>query len=249
MKKQRFFSKPIQIGVAMCFALTGLSCSHTEKQQPKSAKAFYETALQQKQSKNYTDALETLRNLRKKFFYSAVSAKGRLLMGDIYFETGDFRPAENEYKMFLKIHPESEEGTAHALYYLSLSYMKRLPDTADRDISVSDKALKYLHQLTGLKNSGPYQTKAKARIQSLLNLKAEKEFKTAVFYHRTGRLKASMKRARRILSAYPKSPLIARVLFLAYQMSEGERASEFKNRLLRDFPQSRPAKRLKKQSI
>ena len=225
------------------FFLSVVSCSHTKKKEPVTAKAVYEKALKEKESKQYISALETLRNLRKRFIYSGYSAKAHLLMGDVYFEMRDYGPAESEYQRFLKIYPDGKRD--YALYQLGLTYLKRLPATADRDISHADKALKYFNDLKSLKDPGPYKKQAEKHIRFLQNFKAEKEFKIASFYKKRGRRQAVLRRLKNILRLYPESPLISKALFLAWRVSEGEGALRFKNRLLKDFPDSPSAKRIK----
>ena len=220
-----------------------LSCSHTQKGETTSAKSIYELALKQKEKSRFVEALETLRKLRKHFVHSSYSARARLLMGDIYFEMADYTLAEEEYKRFLKVY--SLDKKDYALYQLGLTHLKRLPKTADRDISHAKKALKYFRELESLKGSNPYKKMAQKHIHFLLSLQAEKEFKIAVFYKRRGRKDASIKRLEYIFHQYPKSPLIPKALLLAWQMSEGENATQFKSRLLKQFPTSPEAAQLK----
>ena len=225
------------------FFLSVVSCSQTEKKAPVTAKSVYEKALKEKESKQYISALETLRDLRKRFIYSGYSAKARLLMGDIYFEMRDYGSAESEYQRFLKIYPDGKKD--YALYQLGLTYLKRLPPSADRDIAHADKALKYFNDLKSLKSSGPYKKQAEGHIRFLQNFKAEKEFKIASFYKKRGRRQAVLRRVKNILRLYPKSPLISKTLFLAWRVSDGEEALRFKSKLLKDFPDSPSAKRIK----
>ena len=242
----RFFS----IVSFMPFFLTVLilpflfSCSHTKKEETVSAKAIYERALKQKEKKQFVEALETLRKLRKQFIHSSYSARARLLMGDIYFEMEDYSLAAKEYKRFLKVY--SRNKRSYALYQLGLTYLKRLPRTADRDISHSTKALEYFHELQKLKKPGPYKKKSQEHIDFLLSLQAEKEFITASFYKRRGLKEASLKRLEYLFRQYPKSSFTPKALLLAWEMSEGKNAKRFKKRLLKEFPSSPEANQLKK---
>ena len=220
-----------------------LSCSHTEKDTVP-AKTLYETALKQKEKKQYIQALETLTKLRKQFIYSPYSAQAQKLMADIYFEREDYTAATKEYKKLLKLYPKTDRD--HALYQLGLAHLNRLPKTADRDISLGKKALKYFRELVQLKGQSPYKKKARERMKSLLALQAEKEFKIAVFYKRRGLKRASLKRLEHLFKKYPESPRIPQALLLASQIAEGGKALKFKNRLLKKFPDSPSAGALKK---
>lgn len=220
-----------------------LSCSNTQKDEVIPAKSIYEKAVKQKEKNRLTEALETLRKLRKHFIHSSYSARARLLMGDIYFEMTDYHLAEEEYKQFLKVY--SLDKKDYALYQLGLTHLKRLPNTADRDISHAKKALKYFRELESLKGFSSYKKMAREHIHFLLSLQAEKELKIAVFYKRRGLKDASLKRLEHIFHQYPETPLIPQALFLAWQMSEGENATQFKNRLLKQFPNSPEANQIK----
>ena len=220
------------------------SCSHTQKEGKVSAKTIYDQALKQKEKKQFVEALETLRKLRKRFIHSSYSARARLLMGDIYFEMEDYALAAKEYERFLKVYSRGKRS--YALYQLGLTYLKRLPRTADRDISHSKKALKYFREVQRLKNSGPYKKMAQKHIQFLLSLQAEKELITAAFYKRKGWTAASLKRLEYLFRRHPKSPFIPKALLLAWEMSEGKKALQFKKRLLKEFPSSPEANQMKK---
>ena len=190
------------------------------------------------------EALETLRKLRKQFIHSSYSARARLLMGDIYFEMEDYALAAKEYERFLKVY--SRDKRSYGFYQLGLTYLKRLPGTADRDISHSKKALKYFREVQSLKKPGPYKKMAEKHIQFLLSLQAEKEFIIAAFYKRKGWRAASLKRLEYLFRQYPKSPLTPKALLLAWEISEGKKALQFKKKLLREFPSSPEANQMKK---
>lgn len=222
------------------------SCSHTQKEEKTSAKVIYEKALKQKENRQFVPALETLRKLRKQYIHSSYSARARLLMGDIYFEMEDYSLAALEYEKFLKIYSREKRG--YALYQLGLTYLKRLPGTADRDLTHSKKALNYFRKLQKFKSSNPYKKKAQEHIRFLLSLMAEKEFIIASYYKRRGLKEASMSRLEYLFHQYPNTPLIPKALLLAWELSEGEgkKAKKFKTRLLREFPSSPEASQLNK---
>ncbi|MCY4512789.1 MAG: outer membrane protein assembly factor BamD [Bdellovibrionales bacterium] len=220
------------------------SCSHTQKEEKASAKATYEKALKQKENRQFVEALETLRKLRKQFIHSSYSARARLLMGDIYFEMEDYPLAAQEYEKFIKIYSSKKRG--YALYQLGLTYLKRLPSTADRDLSHSKKALSYFRELQNLKKPDPHKKMAKKHIHFLLSLLAEKELLIASFYERRGWKEAAMKRLEYLLHQYPNTPFIPKALLLAWELSEGKNTKKFKNRLLKEFPSSPEANQLNK---
>ena len=87
----------------------------------------------------------------------------------------------------------------------ALCYMKRLPSSADRDLSAADPALKYFNDLLKLPEESEHKEEAKKHIQKILGMKAEKEFLIASFYIRRGLGEAAEERLKALIQDYPES--------------------------------------------
>ena len=79
-------------------------------------------ALYYQNKSNYIKALEELRELRTRFFYSHYNQKAVLLTADIYFEKEKYNLASQFYKKHLNFYPDKQKD--YVLYRLGLSYKK-----------------------------------------------------------------------------------------------------------------------------
>ena len=208
-------------GLAALTLLAGGGCALKAKK-PVSAAALYKQLAEEKQAKRYEAALETFEQIRKNFPYSSYNPQIRLLLGDIHFEMEKYEAAGEVYKRFLRIHPNLK--TAEVLKKTALCYMRRLPSSADRDISLADPALKYFNDLLNLPGKSNHKEEAKKHIKRLLDMKAEKEFLIASFYIRRGLRQAAAGRLKGLIQSYPESPFANKARKLLPKAEGGEGA-------------------------
>ena len=220
-----------------------ISCAHNKKTEKASPKDYYEKALVYKKKGDYIRSLEQLRELRKKFFYSHYKQKALLLTGDIHFAQEKYPLAVKFYEKHLSLYPN--ERTDYVLYYIGLSYKKQLPSRDDQDLSKAEPAIKAFDALLNLKSaSANYKEKAFAEKQEVLDKKASKELKAALFYRSQGWSQAAFFRLEYFLKKYPKSPLQPKALLEAFELAEllSKASQPFKEKLMKNYPDSEEAK-------
>ena len=219
------FQKKSRSAAVFAFFLLagGGACAHKAKK-PLSVSVLYERALEEKQDKRYEAALKTLEQIRKNFPYSSFNPKIRLLLGDIHFEREKYEAAAAVYKRFLRIHPNL--NAAEVLMKTALCYIKRLPSSADRDLSAADPALKYLNDALELLKESDRKEEAKKHIKKLLDMKAEKEFLIASFYIRRGLQAAAEGRLKALVQDYPESAFAGRARKLLPLSGAGGKAGK-----------------------
>ena len=231
---------------ALFFLFLCLSACKSAGKDPVSARVYFEKALKYKERGSYVEALEQLTLLKKRFFYSSYSQKALLLSADIHFDKEEYKKAIFFYERHLKLYPNTKND--YALYQLGLSFKSRLPERDDKDLSLSAPALKAFARLLALKSPSPYKQKAREQSQEILNKLAGRELKAVMFYKKIGRLRAGFIRVRHLIKDYPKSPLMPKALFEAFQLAEllKKDPEPFKKSLIEGYPDSEPAKQLNK---
>lgn len=229
----------------LVFFLIWTGCASEQKKE-RSAKFYYDKAAYYKEKTNYLEALENLRNLRQKFFYSSYNEKALLMTADIYFAQRKFPQSVQSYKKYLGLYPKKQRD--YVLYQMGLSYKNQLPGRAEHDLSLAEPALEAFSAILRLKSDSPYKKKAQEEKQKILNKKAERELKTALFFKSQGWNQAGLNRIRSCLKNYPNSPLKPKALFAGFQMAQTLKKDpeSFKKRLLKNHPDSKETKALLK---
>jgi len=219
-------------------------CQHLETTKKQTPKAYFNNAVYYKKKSNYPRALEHLKNLREKFFYSSYNQKALLLTSDIYFAQKDFPKAIKFYEQHLNLYPNNQKD--YVLYQIALAYSKQLPRRAEHDLILAEPALKALKTIVSLKKS-TYKDKAQKLTQTILNKKAERELKTALFFKKQGWHQASLNRIHYFTKHYPNSPLMPQALLTGLKLTKTlkQNSKSFKNQLINKYPQSKEAKTLK----
>lgn len=227
------------------------ACVHNSKKE-KSPKIYFEQALYYKEKKNYVKALENLSSLRKQFFYSHYNQKALLLTADIYFSQKKYSSAVKSYERHRNLYPKIRED--YVLYRIGLSYQKQLPQRADHDLSLAEPALKAFSAVLSLNPNSSYKKKAHLERQKILNKKASRELKTALFFKTQGWNKASLRRIQYFIKKYSQSSLMPKALFIGIQLSHqlNQNPLAFRKLLIENYPKSEEAQIIlknKKESI
>ena len=228
------------------FLLLFIGCTHSQKKTKSSPKDYYDKAFYYKKKKNYTSALEELKGLRKQFFYSPYNPKALLLTGDIHFEQEKYSLAVKFYEKLMKLYPHHQKD--YVLYRIGLAYKKQLPSRDDQDLSLADPALKAFSALLHLKAPSAYKDKARVEKQALLDKKANRVLKSALFYRSQGWTQSAFLKIKFFLKHYPKSSLRSQALLEAFEMAEllNESPKPFKEKLIKNYPDSIETKSFRK---
>ena len=225
------------------------ACEHSSKsKEVKTAKFYFEKAQNYKKRKDNIKALESLTKIRQKFFFSPYNKKALLMTADIYFDQKKYQQAVQTYKKYQSRYSQKKD---YVLYQLGLSYKNQLPERSEHDLALALPALEAFDQLLALKTQSPYKKKALKAKQEVLDKKAERELKVALFFKTQAWYQASFKRIKYFILFYPKSPLMPKALLTAVELAEklNEDTEPFKRRLLEEYPQSSSAQNLEKKSF
>ena len=224
-------------------------CTHSSQlKETKNAQFYFERAKHYKEKGDNIKALENLAKIRQNFFYSPYNRKALLMTADIYFDQKKYHQAAQTYKQHQSLYAPQQ---AYVLYQLGLSYKNQLPDRSEHDLSLATLALAAFDQLLALKEKSPYKQKALKAKQEILDKKAERELKIALFFKTQGWYKAGFKRVQYFIKHYPKSFLMPKALLTAFELAQklDQNPEEFKQRLLKEYPQSPSAQSLNRNSF
>ena len=220
------------------------NCAHQPHlNKTKTAQSYFEKAGDYRKRGDHIKALENLTKIRQKFFSSPYNKKALLMAADIYFDQAKYQQAAQSYKKYQSLYSQNRD---YALYQLGLSYKNQLPRRAEHDLSMAEPALKDFDRLLALKEKSPYKQKALKARQEIMDKKAERELKIALFFKAQAWYQASFNRMQYFIKHYPKSPLLPKALLGAFELAQKLKRdpAPFKERLLKEYPQSPSAKSL-----
>ncbi len=200
-------------------------------------------------SKKWDLGRQYLRFVAENYANDPIGRQAALKLADSYFDEGTalgYLEAQARYKDFRNRYPSSPRAD-YALY--------RLAQTADKETEKPDReqtntrlaASSYRELIVGYPDS-PYLTEARVRLQRIRNLLAEHEYLVARYYFRRKGWTAAKGRFDTILAAYPDYASLDRVLYelgsVERRLGNEEKARESWQRLAKDFPASKYAKKI-----
>ena len=225
------------------FFLSG--CKALDKKKVLSPKSYYNKALSYEKKEEYHATLKTLELLDKSNTYNSYTSLSKLIRARVYYKQARYKEALKIYKEIKKIYPSLQ--TDEVLFKIGLCYLKTLPSRVDTDLSQANEALAAFKDVLHLPFKSSYKRKARKHINSILNLKAKKELIVVRFYQKQDQNQAALLRIRTLLKRYPKNSFIPEILLIAYEVSKklNKPSQKFKKRLLKEFPKSKEAIKLR----
>jgi outer membrane protein assembly factor BamD len=241
--------------VAACLALTLLAGCHSGPSKIKTDKdpilklAATESLTKGKElltRKKYSEARPYFTHAFEVEPNSKIGREGLLLAADTFYMeggNGNFIQAEAKYRDYLNRFPTSDQA-AYVQFQIANSLSKRIA-RADRDQTVTRKALDAYQELVRQYPTSEYAGRAQGQTDVVKNDLAEHEFVIGYFYLRYGAPLSAATRFEYLLENYPAYNSKDKVLFnlgLAYQRSaKPDEAKKAFDRLRTEFPQSKLA--------
>ncbi len=179
---------------------TACSSLHSLKKNP-TAEELFQHASRLKEKSYYKEALTYFNKFKNRFLYSRLTKEADLAIADIYFAQEEWVKAGRAYESFFELHPQDPKSD-HALFRLSLSYFNQLPDTEDRDLSLSNQALFHLNRHLKLFPNSPFNNQTRKHKQKILNLLARKQWMIARFHLRQGKPHSALPYAQSLMKDF-----------------------------------------------
>lgn len=213
---------------ASCAALIAMSPTraHAQMEQPtlsefdeKAANAW-ESAERAFRSGDYIEAIRRYNLLRTKFPYSGLSTLADLRIADAYFTQEKYATAIEQYRAFIKLHPQNDQVT-YAAWRVALSFAEQmpkdfwmLPPGYQRDLRSAENAVDELRYFLRRYPESKWDEKATRRLLLARRRLADHELYVAKFYLKRDNPRAAAMRLSYMLKNYPGLGLDPDALFL-----------------------------------
>lgn len=174
-------------------------------------------------------------------------AEAQLLLADAYFFDKGFlnlTEAQGRYQNFVTFHPRHDK-IDFAQYQLAMCYFLQVLEP-DRDQEQTRKAIEEFRKIERLYPGSVYVGPAREKIVQCFDRIAEHEFLVGRFYMRKKAFPAALERFLLVLGQFPdysgRDKLYFYLARTYEKMDQPERAREFFELILRDFPDGEYAK-------
>lgn len=193
------------------------------------------------------NAIEALDRILLQFGDWPRVAEARLMLGDVYFDRGDYLTARAEYGRFLDRyagHPRAADAALGVCR--SLAELAPIPQ---RDQGYTGEAIGACRNVV-IDFAGMEQSAQAASIANeLRHTLAEKEFLNARFYERRELWDAAIQYYEFVVNLYPESEFVPGALLGIYRANTAigydDLAEEARERLLREYPDSAAAQEIR----
>ena len=172
--------------------------------------------------------------------------EARYRVGEAHFGKGEYLIAAAEFARLADDFPAGE-WAQKARFDVCDSYYRLSPNPQlDQEYTVS--AFDQCRLVLAYYPDGEYADTVRTMLTELQNKLATKELEAALHYFKRGAYDSAIIYFEKVLSGYPSSPAAPRALFGLYrsytERGWEEEATQARERLLRDFPESVEAKNL-----
>ncbi len=217
----------------------GCSASHQAIQE-KTSREWYEIGQNQMRKKKFEGAVESFLEATRLYRDASLDAEIQLALGDAYFSKKDYEDAIETYQEFLRLHPRNRRSD-WAQFQIGMSHFRQMRGK-DRSQEPTDRALAAFELLLRNYPRSTLVGEAKEKIVMCRRRLAEHELYVAHYYFRTDGFEAAIPRFKKVFNDYGDLGYADDALYflgLCYlKLDEGEKAEEFWNLLIRDYPRS-----------
>ncbi|PWU13681.1 MAG: outer membrane protein assembly factor BamD [Bdellovibrio sp.] len=221
-------------------SLVLVACSAEEKKSDTPEGAFA-IAQEFDQNERYEEAIRRYQEVKNKYPYSKFAVQAELAIADAYFKEESYPEAQVSYQTFKELHPK-HANIDYVTYRLAMSFYNQLPETIDRDLSLSQNAMTYFDELVAHYPNSPHVAEAKEKKIDCLKKLAGKEEYIGDFYYIRGKYDSALGRYEQLLKLYANlgfdAKALSRAAICAGRTGELERARGFLGRLKKEFPDS-----------
>lgn len=169
---------------------------------------------------DYIEAARLYNTLRSRFQYSQYAPIAELRLGDVYVGQEKFAAGIEQYRAFMKLHPNHPE-VPYASWKIAESFYKQVPDdwfflppSHERELTRARDAERELRFFLNRHAESEHGPKAKKLLVQVRRKLADHEFYVAKFYLERKNPKAAAARLTGLLESYSGLGLDADALFL-----------------------------------
>lgn len=228
---------------ALLFSIVFLiSCASNDTTDPNSAEGLYTRGLELEKNERFEEAIEKFKEIKNKFPYSKVTTDAELHLADTYYKQESFPEAQVAYQSFKDLHPK-HNSIDYVTFQLGMSYYNQLPDTTDRDLTLSQKATIYFDEVISSYPNSKHLKEAKDKKQDVRMKLASKEDYIGEFYFKRKKFESALGRYEELLEEYPNLGFDEKALYRAahsaHQIGQLDKSKKYYSRLREKFPGSK----------
>ncbi len=186
-----------------------ISCSSIDESKIKGktdAELLYNQAKALSDKKSYTVALEKIALIRSKYPYSYYATPAELLSADILFKQANYLEAATSYHVFKELHPRYKDMD-YVLFKIAESYYKQMPPTSDRDISMTQRAIRSYGEFLARFPNSENKKVALEHLEECKKMVISKERNIADFYFKTKNYQAARYRYLHMANRFKESDI------------------------------------------
>jgi len=211
------------------------------------ADALLQFGLEQKAAHKWTQAQRALETFIFQFPTHARYQEARYRLAEMYFEKKEYITAASEYNRLANDFPQGEWAD-DSRFAVCDAYFRLSPDP-ELDQEYTRNALDYCLVVLNYYPDTDFAARAQAMLTEMRNKLADKVLLNGEFYFKRKVYDSGIIYFNDVLELYPMTPAAAKALLRLYETYEKigytEEANETKDRLLRDYPDSPEAQKLK----
>lgn len=230
--------------------MLGACASHPADKQERSEAAQYHKAVESMSSRNYSSAIEQLKQLKAEFPYGRYAEQAQLDLIYSHFRDSDYPETVAAAQRFATDYPASPH-MAYALYMRGLAnfYMNKSmfdsimrSNKAARDLSSARDAFNDFQKLVSRFPNSHYTKDARSRMVYIRNELAAHEMDAARYYARRGAYLAAINRAQYVVQHYQRTPQVPEALAIMVKgytlLGEPQLAAKSRRVLAANWPDS-----------
>lgn len=226
--------------------LAAACSSRSASEQNLTADAALERGLTAIQNRKWSDAATALERFIFQFPTHPRAQEARFLLGEAHLGRREYLTAIAEFNRLASEFPASPWAD-DARFKVCESY-SRLSPKAPLDQEYTLAGIAHCQSLVAYYPTSDFVERAKEIETDLTNKLADKEYLNADYYYKSGAFDSAIIGYDRIIKEFPATPAAPRSLLRLYQayskLGYKEEATAAKDKLLKDYPTSDPARQL-----
>lgn len=225
-----------------------LGCSSADKKGSETAESLFERAKELEKSGRTEESIAKYQEVKNKFPYSKLAIDAELAAADVSYKDESYAEAQVAYQLFRDLHPKHPK-TPLVIYQLGMSIYLQIPDSIDRDLTITQSAIDTFSEL--IQQYPDFERIAEAKEKRLECLKklAEKELYIANFYLKKKQWESALARVEGILLNHKSlgydEQALARASIAAAKSNKNDLAAKYSKQLNQEFPQSKELEEVK----
>ncbi len=216
------------------------ACSSQEKTSD-TPDGLYAIAEDLEKSERYELAIQKYTEVKNKFPYSAFATKAELAVADVHYKAESWPEAQVAYQTFRELHP-THPKIAYVIHRVGLSIYNQLPETVDRDLTLSKDAIAAFDDVIKRFPQSEYYDDARVKKDECLKKLAGKELYIGEFYFKREQFDSALPRFENVFKKYPgfsyDAEALSKAAIAAKKSSQADKARRYLGILAQKYPNS-----------